>query len=337
MKKWLSLFLTAVLTIGSLTGCTQIKNGIAYSVYPIGYLIERIAGTDFEKESIQTNEIIQRAQIAENYQEILEKSAVYMHIGNLEPYHTAYGKNILAASDDTMDLSALNAVYNFKRYTKVTADNMTTYIEAPYYSGEVFTTIDTDEKDLYLWNDPIAMYSMSKDILKWLCENYPDQTVQFNDNFEKLETDLINLDAMYQKLATALETDGQEIRFVSMTASFSSWQKTYGFQVYPLILSKYGVLPTEKQLELIKQRIIEDGVKYIIYEPNMTEDMIALFDEVQNELGLIRVELSNLSSLSESEEEAGKDYLSIMYENLSVLETMKESVSGIELNGNTGS
>ena len=28
-----------------------------------------------------------------------------------------------------------------------------------------------------------------------------------------------------------------------MTASFGNWQKTYGFQVYPVILAKYGALP----------------------------------------------------------------------------------------------
>jgi hypothetical protein len=56
----------------------------------------------------------------------------------------------------------------------------------------------------------------------------------------------------------------------------------------------------------------------------MTEDMIELFNRVEDDLGLTRVELSNLSSLTDSEAEAGKDYLSIMYENLSVLETMVE-------------
>ena len=109
-----------------------------------------------------------------------------------------------------------------------------------------------------------------------------------------------------------------------MTASFGNWQKTYGFEVYPVILSKYGVLPNETQLAAIKQRIIDDNVKYIVYEPNMTEDMIALFDELQEELGLTRVELSNLSSLTDEELNSGKDYLSIMYENLQVLELMVE-------------
>ena len=84
-------------------------------------------------------------------------------------------------------------------------------------------------------------------------------------------------------------------------------------------------LPTKSQLEVIKNRIVEDNVKYIVYEPNMTEDMIQLFDELQEELGLTRVELSNLSSLTEDEKNSGKDYISIMYENLQVLELMVEN------------
>ena len=110
-----------------------------------------------------------------------------------------------------------------------------------------------------------------------------------------------------------------------MTASFGNWQKTYGFQVYPMILSKYGTLPSEAQLAIIEQRIKDDNVHYIVYEENMTQDMIDLFNRVQDDLGLTRVELSNLSSLTGGEIEAGKDYLSIMYENLAVLETMAEA------------
>ena len=107
-----------------------------------------------------------------------------------------------------------------------------------------------------------------------------------------------------------------------MTSSFGNWQKTYGIQVYPVILSKYGALPNNEQLECIKQRIIADSVQYIVYEPNMSDDMVELFNQLQEELNLTRVELSNLSSLTESQKGSGKDYVSIMYENLQTLESM---------------
>ena len=306
----------------------MIRSQVAYTVYPVGFLLQRLAGDTITAKSIQSDEIVQRAQLREDYKEILSDSQIFMHIGQLEPYLTVYSSEINQLANEQLDLSTLNAVYDFQRYTQVVADGEITYVESPYYRGEEFQMIDTDIQDLYLWTDPIAMLSMAKDIRDWLIATYPDEKSNYEVNFTRLETDLINLDAQYQALATANEKNDKVIRFVSMTASFGNWQKTYGFQVYPVILSKYGVLPNTKQLELIEERIRTDGVKYIVYEPNMTDDMVSLFNRIEDDLGLRRVELSNLSSLTGSE--SGKDYLSIMYENLNALETMTEDRTASE-------
>ncbi|MCR5447802.1 MAG: metal ABC transporter substrate-binding protein [Solobacterium sp.] len=306
----------------------MIRSKVAYTVYPVGFLLQRLAGDTITAKSVQSDEIVQRAQLREDYEEILSDSQVFMHIGHLEPYLTVYSSEIDQLANEQLDLSTLNAVYDFQRYTQVIADGEITYVESPYYRGEEFQMIDTDIQDLYLWTDPIAMLSMAKDIRDWLIATYPDEKSIYEVNFTRLETDLINLDAQYQALATANEKNDKVIRFVSMTASFGNWQKTYGFQVYPVVLSKYGVLPNARQLELIEERIRTDGVKYIVYEPNMTDDMVSLFNRIEDDLGLRRVELSNLSSLTGSE--SGKDYLSIMYENLNALETMTEDRTASE-------
>ena len=306
----------------------MIRSQVAYTVYPVGFLLQRLAGDTITAKSVQTDEIVQRAQLREDYEELLSDSQVFMHIGQLEPYLTVYSSEINQLANEQLDLSTLNAVYDFQRYTQVIADGEITYVESPYYRGEEFQMIDTDIQDLYLWTDPIAMLSMAKDIRDWLIATYPDEKSIYEVNFTRLETDLINLDAQYQALATANEKNNKVIRFVSMTASFGNWQKTYGFQVYPVILSKYGVLPNAKQLELIEERIRTDGVKYIVYEPNMTDDIVTLFNRIEDDLGLRRVELSNLSSLTGSE--SGKDYLSIMFENLNALETMTEDRTASE-------
>ncbi len=323
MRKFAALFLSLMMVF-TLTGCTVEKTQIAYTVYPVGFLAQRLAGDVVSTESIQNDGIIQRATVKENYLEILDNSAVFLHIGQLEPYLALYSQDIYASVSSHIDLSSLNAVYDFKRYTQVITDGEVTYVETPYYRGDEFAMIDTDTKDLYLWTDPIAMLSMAKDIEQWLETTYPDDASTFRNNLSDIETDLINLDAQYQALATSNELNNKVIRFVSMTSTFGNWQKTYGFQLYPLMLSKYGALPNEEQLALIENRIQEDGIKYIVYESNMTEDMIALFNRVQEDLNLTRVELSNLSSLTQDEKDAGKDYLSLMYENLAVLQTMVE-------------
>ena len=57
----------------------------------------------------------------------------------------------------------------------------------------------------------------------------------------------------------------------------------------------------------------------------MTEEMINLFVQLEEELGLKRVTLNNISSLTNSQYESGKDYLTLMYENLSILDNMATS------------
>lgn len=326
-KKGYRFLILLLLLVLPLQGCSVIKTQIAYTVYPVGFLVDRLVTNSFlTSQSIQEEEIVQRAQIKSNYALILGDSELFLHIGQLEPYLQMYTNTITSLVPNRIDLSTMNAVYDFQRYTPVIAQGNVTYIESPYYRDSAFDLIDTDHKDLYLWTDPIAMLSMAKDILNWLKTTYPDDAETFDENFKRLETELINLDAQYQNLATSNVTNNRVIRFVSMTASFGNWQKTYGFEVYPVILSKYGALPNQDQLAVIKERILVDGVKYIVYEPNMTSDMIALFNQLQEELGLTRVELNNLSSLTAEDEDAGKDYLSIMYENLKVLETMVEDL-----------
>ncbi len=323
MKRWLKLILSSMLC-AAVSGCTSVKSKAAYTVYPLGYIIERLSGGTVEAISIQEDGMVQRAQILPNYQDILADSAMLFYIGQVEPYMQVYAGEINESAVPKTDLSVLNAVYDFKRYTPVITGNDVTFVEGPYYRDPAFDLVDTDVKDLYLWVDPIAMLSMSKDILSWMKSTYPENASVYDENMEKLETDLINLDAQYQALATKIINERRSIKFVTMSAGFGNWQKTYGFEVYPVVLSKYGVLPNEEQLAVIEQRILEDDVRYIVYEPNMPEDMVTLFNRLEDELGLTRVEISNLSSLTAAERAAGKDYLSIMYENLAVLETLSE-------------
>lgn len=321
MKRRISLFISVVLCLVCLSGCKTQTPKVVYTVYPIGYILEQLTQGKVELESIQTDTLVQRAQIKEDYQTILEDANLFLYIGSLEPYMQIYSPEI-RSSVTTLDLSARSSIYQFKRYTRITVDDVDTWVETDYYRGDEFKSIDVNDKDLYLWTDPIAMVSMAREIKDWLQTNYAEESAFFQANFDRLESDLIRLDAEYQSLSTQLKQEDKTVKFVSMTASFGNWQRTYGIQVYPVILSKYGVLPNSEQLEIIKKRIVDDEVKYIVYEPNMTEEMIALFNQLENELELTRVNLSNLSSINETQKSENMDYMSIMYENLSTLENM---------------
>ena len=323
IKKVLSLLLICLL----LVGCSSTKHYVTYTIYPIGYLLNRIGGNKISITSIQNNVLVQIASINSDYKEILDDSIVLFHIGGLEPYMDMYEEEIKDSGVDVQDLSVLNALYEYKRYTPVIVDGKINYVEGEYYEGDAFNDINTYDLDPFIWLSPIGMYSMAKDVNEYLSNNYFEQSEFFNDNYEKLADELIALDAAYNALSLQLIANNQTIKFVSMSGSFGCWQKDYGFQVYPVCLSKYGALPSDEQLKVIKQKIIDDDVKYIAYESNMSEEMSKLFNQLEEELGLKRVNLHNISSLTQAQNEASKDYMTLMYENLSVLQNMNVSIA----------
>lgn len=309
-----------------LCGCASAKRYTSYTIYPIGYLLNRIGGNRITPISIQTNTLVQTSQIVKNYEEILEDSSVLFHIGNLEPYMDLYDEQIAELIDlSSGDLSVLNCLYQYKRYTPVIVDGKVSFFESTFYENDAFNDIDLYDLDPFIWLSPSGMYCMAKDVKEYLSSNYVEQSTYFEENFTQVADELIALDAAYQALASRLVKENKSIRFVSMTGSFGCWQKDFGFQVYPVCLSKYGALPNEQQLEVIKTRIRNDNVTYIAMEPNLPEEMMELMAQLEEELGLKRVTLNNISSLTSSQIESGKDYMSLMYENLSILENMASS------------
>lgn len=327
MRKVAKALLACAMCLPLLHGCTASRKTVAYTVYPVGWLLNTISGNTIPTVSIQneTPVVVEGTSLKSNYRDLLKSAKAFFHIGGLEPYITVMGKTVEESGVDEQDLSSLNAIYDFARYREVISKGEITFIESAYYDGTVFKSIDTNTKDLYFWNDPISMMSMGRNICDWLKENYPDKADDFDENYQRLETELIDLDAKYQAYAETLVQDKETISFVSVTPSFGTWQKTYGFQIYPLVLSRFGEIPTEAQITLIETRIRTDGVKYIFHETNLTPDMEILYARVQKDLDLTPVEVSNLSALSASQQTDGKDYLSIMYENLAQLESIQPS------------
>ena len=319
-------FIVVILVL-LLAGCANAKQYTSYTIYPIGYILGRVGGNRISPISIQNRSLVQTANLVDNYEEILEDSTVFFHVGNLEPYMDLYDNQIkeMGVNLTEGDLSILNCLYEYKRYTPVVVDGKLSFVEGEYYEGDVFSEIDAYDLDPFIWLSPSGMYCMAKDVYDYFSSNYVEQATYFEENYKTLADDLVALDASYQNLASRLVKENKSIKFVSMTGSFGCWQKDFGFQVYPVCLSKYGALPSDAQLEIIKTRIRNDGVSYIAYEPNMSEEMIDLFNSLEEELSLKRVTLHNISSLTNSQIESGKDYLSLMYENLSILENMATS------------
>ena len=117
IRRLMKLFTAVLSSCLLLSGCTMIKTQAAYTVYPVGFLIGRLAGETITAKTIQTESIVQRSQIRGDYEEILNDSEVFFHIGLLEPYLNVYSSEINALPLTKIDLSTMNAVYDFQRYS----------------------------------------------------------------------------------------------------------------------------------------------------------------------------------------------------------------------------
>lgn len=302
-----------------LSGCSVKEPKACATNYPVYYLLNRIGGEYVETCNLSSNELIQRAHIVENYRDELASASVIFTLTPLEPYYEIYAQDFANSDAMRIDLATTSAIYDFKRYTNTMVDNQVVTVANNYYEGDIFNSIDVYDKDVALWIDPISMMSMANTIKEYFVKTYPDFAHVFENNYNELEIELAQLDASFQHL----KESGKDIRFVTMTPNFGNWQKSYGFGIYPIVLSRYGALPSDAQLEAILARIQQDGVRYIVHEENLPADMEALLGQVEERLQLTRIELNNISSLNEESLKNNENYLTLMYENLAALEAME--------------
>ena len=98
MRKKITLLVLLGLLLTSLTGCATDKKKVVYTVYPLGYLLEKIGGDRIEIQSLQDDTIVQRAAAAGDLKERVKDADLVLHIGQLEPYFQLALPEIRSAS-----------------------------------------------------------------------------------------------------------------------------------------------------------------------------------------------------------------------------------------------
>lgn len=320
MRRFFSKIILSIMTLTLLTGCIQGSLTVVVTNYPLEFLVKRIAGDRVNVVRLDEGAVAQRAQINSDYETILEQANVIFYINEAQPYFELYETELREAKAEMVDLSQYSKLYDFKRYQNIVVSGQVTSFESAYYDSALLDNVDMYSSDPILWIDPIAMTSMGRSVLDYLVTKYPDQATYFKDNFETLEIELVRLYADYQKLR---DVDAQ-ISFVTITPTFGNWQKSYGINIYPIALSKYGVLPDEALLNVYRNRIEEDGVEYIAYESNLPDDYVRLYNQIKTELDLTQINLHNLYTLSSEDIDNNEDYISLMYRNLETLMALGE-------------
>ncbi|MEI3146924.1 MAG: hypothetical protein V8T10_02755 [Merdibacter sp.] len=89
---------------------------VLVTCYPLQYLVEQIAQDRVSCVLLSENTLIQRAQIRDDYQELLAQSDALLYLGGLESYYEAYADEITDSRIEQVNLVDQLGNFPFLRY-----------------------------------------------------------------------------------------------------------------------------------------------------------------------------------------------------------------------------
>lgn len=166
--------------------------------------------------------------------------------------------------------------------------------------------------DPHIWLDPNNGIKIVSNILDVLIEKDPENKEFFRENAQGLIEQLENLDKHYQE---ELANTPKKV-FVVNHAAFGYLAKRYDLQQMAVMGVNPHTEPTpQKVIDLVKLSK-EYDLKYI-YTETLVSSKVS--EVLAKEVGIKTKVLNPIGNLTAEDINAGKDYFSIMYENLAAL------------------
>lgn len=165
------------------------------------------------------------------------------------------------------------------------------------------------EMDAHLWLDPQYAQQEVKNIAAALVEIDPQNKEYYQKNAERFEGELAQLDQEYQ---TAL-TNVKRRDIITSHAAFTYLAKRYNLQQVGIMGLAPDSEPTSARMAEIVEFCRQHQVRYIFFETLVSPK---LANAIAKETGAGLLVLNPIENLTEAEMKQGKNYLSIMRENL---------------------
>ncbi len=173
---------------------------------------------------------------------------------------------------------------------------------------------DTNSKDPHVWLSPALMNKMAEKIEAAFEKTDPKNEAYYRSNLQMLTEKLLILDGAYR---TNLANCAQKTIITSHTA-FGYMAKSYGFTQVSIAGLSPDSEPSPKAMGDIVNFAKTNRVKYIFFESLASPK---LSQTIAKETGAKTLILNPLEGLTKKEISEGKNYLSVMRENLTNLQT----------------
>jgi len=172
-------------------------------------------------------------------------------------------------------------------------------------------------QDPHVWLDPVSAARQVQAIRDALMGRDPAHKDTYEANAAAYVAKLQELDQAYQSgLAQC-----KQRQFFTSHAAFSYLAHRYGIEQHPIMGLSPDAEPKPKELANIVAEAKRYQVKYIFFETLVSDKVAKL---VAQETGAGTLVLNPLEGLTDDEVKAGKDYLSVMRDNLANLKTALE-------------
>lgn len=163
--------------------------------------------------------------------------------------------------------------------------------------------------DPHVWVSPEKYKQQAANIYKEICALDPANKEYYKANYDKLAKDLDKLDSDFKQAAAGFKSKV----FVVSHAAFGYLAADYGLTQLAIKGVSSEAEPSPAKMGELARICRENNVKYVFFESLVSPK---LSQTLANEVGAGILVLNNAEGVTEEEAKQGKNYITIMYQNL---------------------
>jgi zinc transport system substrate-binding protein len=317
-KGWLAML--SVITAAAIAGCGADNAApqpnsqpgalkVYTSIYPLEFVAERVGGVHVEVTNIVP------AGVEPHDFEPTAKDMVALSEANLFVYNGSgfdlwaekavegLDKSKTAVVNATEGLELLKAEEGEHEEHTEGSDSTAKESEHEHEHGEF---------DPHVWLDPTLLKAQAEKVKTALVQKDQAHRADYEKNFQQLAADLDQLDKEFKDMVAKAGSK----EFMVSHSAFGYLAHRYGLEQIAISGISPADEPSPAEMKELVEHVKEHKIKYVLFETLVSPKVAEV---IAREAGVKTATLNPLEGLTEEEAKAGKDYLSIMRDNLETL------------------
>ncbi|MFF0830549.1 metal ABC transporter solute-binding protein, Zn/Mn family [Brevibacillus sp. NPDC003359] len=168
--------------------------------------------------------------------------------------------------------------------------------------------------DPHVWLDPMHLKAQAEKVKNTLVQKDQAHAADYEKNYAQLATDLEQLDKEFKDMVT----QAPKKEFMVSHSAFSYMAKRYGLEQVAISGVNPSDEPSTAELKSLVEHVKEHKISYVLFETLVSPKVAEV---IAKEAGVKTATLNPLEGLTEDDVKAGRDYLSIMRDNMNTLKT----------------